>query len=185
MDHDHVPALTALLYLGPLTMLLLVLMQAAAARGWVPAVAALRRLESPPVTTGLASLLLLVAGAIHIGLVPGHLEQPVLAVTFAVAGLACGFLAVAVAASDRWRAPAALLLLALLAAYGWTRVTGSEGVDALGIVAVVIELLGLAALARRAPTGPWTGPRRSQPFAEPEPRPTQDLLPTKDSWNRN
>lgn len=152
MDHDHLPALIALLYLAPLTVLLLALVKIAAARGWAPAVIASRRLETRPVSTGLASLVLLLAGTIHLSLVPGHLEQPVLAASFAAAGIASGFLALALLMSERWRAPAALLLLAVLAAYGWTRIAGFEAVDSLGIATCAMELLGLAALAYPAGT---------------------------------
>lgn len=204
MDHDHVPALIALLYIAPLTVLLLALIQGVATRGWAPAVTASRRLESLPVSTSLASLILLLTGTIHISLVPGHLEQPVLAVSFAAAGIASGFLASALLISYRWRAPAALLLLALLAAYGWTRITGFEGIDVLGLVTGAIEVLGLALLAFPIPisrasrllaswasgeearsSSPWPGPRRSQAFAEPRLQPAQDLLPTRRSRDRS
>lgn len=94
--------------------------------------------------TRLTALLLALAGAIHLALVPGHLEgdRP-LAMMFALDGTA--FLVVAIAAFvwDRWRRVAATLLGATLAVYLFYLGSGREGPDLVGTATYLVELVGL------------------------------------------
>ncbi len=94
--------------------------------------------------TRLTALLLVLAGAVHLALVPGHLEgdRP-LAMAFALDGAA--FLAVGIAAFvwDRWRRVAATLLGATLAAYLFYLGSGREGPDLVGTATYLVELVAL------------------------------------------
>ena len=145
MDHDHLPALSALLFSAPVAMIALAGLSLAAARGSFTARVALERASATPSTTKLAALLLMFAGAIHLGLVPGHLDEHGLAAAFAIAG--AGLLVLAAAALlrlSRWRPLAAASLLGVLVAYAATRIAGPEQVDALGIATASVELVALA-----------------------------------------
>lgn len=150
MDHDHLPALAALLYLAPVLVLLVAATQLLASRGWEPARAALRRSARAGATELSSAGLLVVAAGIHAGLVPGHLDEPVLAVAFVAAAVALTGAAVAAAlVLPGWRPLSAALLVAVLASYAATRLAGLEGVDALGVATSIIELACLALVIRR------------------------------------
>ncbi len=94
--------------------------------------------------TRLAALLLVLAGAVHLALVPGHLAgNRLLAMEFALDGAA--FLAVGIAAFvwDRWRRVAATFLGATLAAYLFYLGSGREGPDLVGTATYLVELVAL------------------------------------------
>lgn len=162
MNHDHLPALFALLAAAPVAVLAQAALQAGAVRGWSPATLVLRRAAGTPPAGKLAALLLGLAGVIHVGLVAGHLEEPLLALSFLAAGvgLAGGAFAAALQL-PHWRALAAAGLTGVLMAYAATRLAGVEGLDALGIGTVGVELMALAVVAgmgawHRGPGG-WHG----------------------------
>lgn len=150
MDHDHLPALTALLYLAPLVVLVVAATQLLAARGWEPARAVLRRSARAGGAELSSAGLLMIAAGIHAGLVPGHLDEPVLAVAFVAAAVALtGAAAAAVLVLPGWRPLSAALLVAVLASYAATRLAGLEGVDALGVATSILELACLALVIGR------------------------------------
>jgi hypothetical protein len=101
-----------------------------------------RGYEDAPPLTRVTAFLLVVAGAIHLALVPGHVAHP-LAWLFALNGVA--FLGVGIAAfvAGRWRPWAAALLVATLAAYLFSLGAGLEVADLVGIAAYVTELVAL------------------------------------------
>lgn len=152
MDHDHLPALAVLLYAAPLMLLALGAVDLAAGRGWAPAIAAVRRAAAAPSAARGAAVVLLLAGWIHLGLVPGHRQEPLFALAFVAAGI--GQLAVAASAllAARWWRPAAAAVAAgALAAYLVTRLAGIEGVDALGVATGLLEAGALALAIGRGP----------------------------------
>lgn len=147
LDHDHLPALATLLYGAPLCLLALTAVDAAAGRGWPPAVAAVRRAALAPGRARAAALLLLLAGFIHLGLVPGHSSEPLFALSFVAASLALlGAAASAWLTAPWWRAAAILVAGSVLGAYALTRAAGIEGIDALGVATGLLEA-GVLALA--------------------------------------
>ena len=151
MDHDHLPALSALLFSAPLAVLALAGTRLAADRGSSPARLAIERAAATSPAAKLFALAMLAAGAIHLGLVPGHLEEPVLATSFAGAGIAMvGLAAAALLRMPHWRPLAAAALVGVLAAYSASRLAGLEGVDVLGVATAGLELvaLGLAVSGR-------------------------------------
>lgn len=131
MDHDHLPALTFLMFAAPLAVLALAIMRPSGKHG------------SRDEIVGLG---LFIAGVIHVGLVPGHVDEPLLAASLGLAGGAMLILAVATVTTSWWRTPSALCLGFVLAAYVATRITGFEGLDALGVATCAIEVLSLALL---------------------------------------
>ena len=150
MDHDHLPALSALLFAAPVAVLALAGLWLAAARGSSTARTALERAAATPPTGKFAALLLMFAGTIHIGLVPGHLGEPVLAAAFAAAGAGMlGLAAIALLRVSHWRPPAAAALLGVLVAYAVTRIAGPEQVDVLGVATVAVEIAALALIVSR------------------------------------
>ena len=183
MDHDHLPALTALLYAAPALMLALAGLEVSAGRGWPPAAALRTRIEMAPGEARVAALLMVLAGAVHLGLVPGHLGDPVYVASFAASGLALPLLALAYVADARWRPHAALVLAGVIFAYGLTRVAGLEGIDALGVATAAVELAALGLIlnsgvakgycpedgGQRPEAAPEAGDAR--PFRQPAARP--------------
>ncbi len=132
MDHDHLPALTLLMFAAPVAVLALAIM---------------RRSGKPAGSRDeIVALGLFIAGVIHVGLVPGHVDEPLLAASLGLAGGAMLILAVATVTTSWWRRPSALCLGSVLAAYVATRITGFEGLDALGVATCAIEALALALL---------------------------------------
>ena len=147
MDHDHLPALTALLFAAPLAFLALAGAQLAARLGYGPAGRALARASDAPAPARLAALLLLIGGAVHAGLVPGHADEPVFAVAFAAAAVTLVAVAgAAIVALPWWRPVAAALMVALPVSYLATRLAGVEGTDALGVSTAIVEVAALAAV---------------------------------------
>lgn len=155
MDHDHLPALSALLFSAPLVVLALAGVQVAAGRGSARARLALDRAAATPVAGKLVALAVGAAGAIHLGLPFGHLEEPVLAASFAAAGVAMAGLAVsALLRLPHWRPLAAATLAGVLAAYSASRLAGLEGVDALGVATAALELVALGLVVSPRTQGP-------------------------------
>ena len=149
MDHDHLPALSALLFAAPLTVLALGGMQVAAARGSQTASVALERVASAPGRNRLVALLVMMSGVVHLGLVAGHLDEPLLTASFVVAGVGLvGLALAAVLELPRWRLLTGVLVGAILIAYLVTRVSGGEGVDGLGVATAALEFAALALVAR-------------------------------------
>ena len=135
MDHDHLPALTALMFAAPFAVLALALLRPSLDR---------RTLADQVVALGL-----FIAGVIHLGLIPGHADEPWLAASFAVAGAAMVTLAFAALTTSWWRMPAAACLVSVPAAYVATRLAGLEGIDVLGLATCGIEVLALTLLVTR------------------------------------
>jgi len=123
---------------------------------WLPAALAIvrripgvgerwRRLD--PMTQG-ALLLMAVAAAVHLALIPAHARDPLTAVLFALdaAGLVivggAGLLGV-----RGWRAAASLLLIGAVGAYAFYVATGREVLDLTGIATKVAELAAVELLA--------------------------------------
>ena len=145
MDHDHLPALTMLMFAAPVAVLALAVIRPSGPRAGS--------------RDDVVALGLFIAGVIHVGLVPGHVDEPLLATSLALAGAAMLILAVATVTSSRWRTPSAVCLASVLAAYVGTRIAGFEGVDALGVATCAIEALSLALLVL---------PRRREPDQKTE-----------------
>ena len=145
MEHDHLPGLMALLLTAPLAVLTLGGTQLAANLRFAPATWALARASAAPASARLASLLLLLAGAVHAGLIPGHLEEPMFAVAFLAAAVTMVGAAVgALITAPWWKPVSAGLLLAALAVYVATRIAGIEAVDSLGVATTIVEVTALA-----------------------------------------
>jgi hypothetical protein len=102
--------------------------------------------DSPPLIRVTAFLLVLV-GAIHLTLVPGHLGLDAgLALLFALDGVAFLATGIVVFVAERWRAWAAALLVATLAAYLFWLGAGREETDLVGATTYVIELVSLGVI---------------------------------------
>jgi len=92
-------------------------------------------------------LLMAVAAAVHLALIPAHAADPITAVLFALD--ACGLIAVGVAGLlgiRGWRVAATLLLLGAVGAYAAYVVTGREVLDLTGIATKVDELAAVELL---------------------------------------
>ena len=149
MDHDHLPALAALLFSAPLAVLALAGAQLAAVRGSSAARLAVERAAATSPAGKLLALVVMAAAVIHLGLVFGHLEEPVLAASFAGAGIAMvGLAGAALLRVPQWRPMAAAALAGVLAAYSVSRLAGPEGIDVLGVAAAGLELVALALVVR-------------------------------------
>ena len=84
------------------------------------------------------------SAVIHVWLVPQHVEEPLLAVSFGAATVAAAALAYLVARGRKYAIRAsAVLLAALLVAYPVVHVLTSEHVDALDVATKLAEALGL------------------------------------------
>ena len=118
-----------------------------------------RAYGATPSTTKLAAVLMLLSGAIHLALVPGH--DGITGVLFAIDGL--GFVALAFAAFvSAWsRRPAVLWLVATIVAYIVWVVAGWETPDQIGIACKLIELVALGLLLRLANPTRHSWPRRA------------------------
>lgn len=136
MDHDHLPALTMLMFAAPIAVLAIAVVRPSG--------------ERTASRDHIVALGLFVAGVIHVGLVPGHADEPWLAASLGLAGAAMLILAIASLNTSWWRVPAAVCLGSVLAAYVATRVAGLEDIDALGVATCAIELLCLALLTQRS-----------------------------------
>src|SRR5690242_6543497 len=117
MDHDHAPALTFLLFGAPMVVIVIALLELAARSGSSAARTAMQRLDHATGRTQATAICLLMAGLIHLGLVPGHADDPLLASSFLAAGVALPALAAAAFTTAPWRIPAAAVLVGVLVAY--------------------------------------------------------------------
>lgn len=103
-----------------------------------------------------ATVLLVVAAAVHLALPLGHTPGPVLTIGFLASGAAYGWLAMRVRPGRRWRTTAALLVVATLVGYVSVVTTGGEEADQVGLATALVELmiLGLALVPVREPGRP-------------------------------
>lgn len=146
MYGDHGGAIVALLYLPVVLVgLALAVDRAAAARSAL----ARRNIDGFAATGGtrrILVLLLAMTAAVHLGLIPGHVDEDrVLAALFALDFVALA--GVALAGFDArvplWRAAVTVLLVANLVAYAGYVAAGIETVDAIGIATKAIEVAAL------------------------------------------
>jgi len=101
-----------------------------------------------------ASVLLAVSGAVHLGLITTHLNEPVTALLFFCNGT--GYLALSQAFTWRWWRPAAAALLtATLIGYLSWIVLGLDSPDQVAVATKLVELiaLGLVLIPARAEAG--------------------------------
>jgi hypothetical protein len=155
---DHAAALLVPLVLPLAIWLLLGAARLASGANLGIARSFIRGYEDSPPLTRVTAFLLVLAGAIHLVLVPGHLGQDAgLAFLFDLDGVA--FLGAGIAAfvADRWRAPAAALLVATLAAYVFWLGAGREQADLVGATTYVVELIALGVIWIAPETTPARG----------------------------
>jgi len=114
--------------------------------------------DTAPSITKLAAALMLLTGAIHLALVPGH--EGITGMLFVIDGL--GFIGFAIAAftTTWWRRPAVAWLVATIVAYLVWVIAGWETPDQVGIACKLIELVALGLLMRLANPTRRTWPRR-------------------------
>ncbi len=137
---DHAPGLIAGLAMLPIALVALFLRPS---RHRVPG------------TVQAASVLMAVAGAIHLGLVPSHLEEPVTAVLFVMNGIA--YMTLSLAFTWRWwRAASFALLTATLLGYLGYIAMGLDQPDQVALTTKLIELtaLGLVIVPVRGRAAP-------------------------------
>lgn len=144
---DHAPGLVAGLVMLPIAVAALLLR---------------RSRHRVPGTVQMAAVLMAVAGAIHIGLVPSHLEETITAMLFVLNGLA--YLGLSFAFTWRWwRVASSSLLTATLLGYLGYIALGLDQPDQVALTTKLIELtaLGLVvvpvrgAMAPRDPAAHW------------------------------
>jgi hypothetical protein len=104
--------------------------------------------DTAPSMTKLAAALMLLSGAIHLALVPGH--EGITGVLFVIDGLGFVGLAIAAFVTTWWRRPAALWLTATIVAYIVWVVAGWETPDQIGVACKLIELVALGLVMRLA-----------------------------------
>jgi len=155
---DHGPALSAAIVLLAFGLVFLRLLRFLAGRqaGW--AVRFLEGFDAASPMAKLAAALMLVSGAIHLALVPGH--DGITGILFIVDGLGFIALALGVFVTTWWRRPAAIWLSATIVAYLVWVIAGWEAPDQVGIACKLIELvaLGLVMRLKNATHAAW--PRR-------------------------
>lgn len=162
--HEHDPALLALLYL-PILVFTFMLAVEMGHQGGVAVASRMRsgyqRLAAP---AQFALLLIAVAAAIHLALIPVHwAEDRSRAILFIADSFALLAVAVGAFVSSRWATPARLLLAANVLAYAFYVLTGREGLDAIGIFTQVVEFSALVLVL--------VGHRAEQPSTIPGSRP--------------
>jgi hypothetical protein len=98
-----------------------------------------------PLLVRVVAVLMLLAGVSHLLLVPAHLDvNPTLALLFELNGIAYAALAASAFVWRRWRLAAGLLSLATLASYLDFLIAGREGLDEVGLLCYLLELVILA-----------------------------------------
>src|SRR5207249_6430860 len=113
----------------------------------LPVALALVRLSAPhrrlPITTQIAVVLMAITGAIHLALIPNHLEtDPITSGLFFFNGVA--FIALAVLVERRWwRLESSALIVRTVLGYLVYVVAGLEGPDQVGLATKLIELTAL------------------------------------------
>ena len=165
---EHAIAIGALLVLPLVLVMAVALVQALAGHSRL-----LARLSDGIASTSpaglLAVLLMLVAAAIHLVLIPGHLEEdPIRAALFAVNGVAFITASIALLATGRWLRAAAALGLLTIATYAFYVVTGREDMDLIGLFTKAVEVGAVAILAGmiQRPTGARTSTENNTPAAQ-------------------
>ena len=124
---DHAPGLIAGLVMLPIALVALLLR---------------RSRHRVPGTVQGASVLMAIAGAIHLGLVPSHLEEPVTAALFIVDGIS--YIALAQAFTWRWwRLASFALITATLLGYLGYIALGLDQPDQVALTTKLIELTAL------------------------------------------
>ncbi len=124
---DHAPGLVAGLVMLPLALVALFLR---------------RSRHRVPGTVQAASVMMAVAGAIHLGLVPSHLGEPVTAVLFVLNGTA--YIALSQAFTWRhWRLASAALITATLLGYLLWIALGLDQPDQVALTTKILELTAL------------------------------------------
>ncbi len=108
--------------------------------------------------TKVVAALMVVSGAIHLALVPGH--EGITGILFVIDGV--GFMALAIAAflTTWWRRVAAFWLSATIVAYIVWIMAGWETPDQVGIACKLVELIALGLVMRMAQPRRKTWPRR-------------------------
>lgn len=154
----HSPALTAavLQLLFILAFMRLVRFIAGRGPGW--AVGVITVFDAAPMLTKVAAALMLMSGAIHLALVPGH--SGITGMLFVLDGLGFVGLALAAFVTSWWRRPAIFWLLATIVAYIVWIAAGWEAPDQVGIACKLIELIALGLILRLARPMRHTWPRR-------------------------
>ena len=127
-------------------------------RGVVSAAGWIATIDDAPGMTRVIAALMLVSGAIHLALVPGH--GGMTGILFVIDGV--GFMALAVAAflTTWWRRIAAFWLSATIIAYIVWVIAGWERPDQVGIACKLIELIALGLVMRLGQPMRHTWPRR-------------------------
>jgi hypothetical protein len=143
---DHAPALGAAIVLLGFLWVFLTTLRLLGRRGspWASQVVA--PFDRAQAATKLAALLMLLSGAIHLALVPGH--DGITGILFIIDGV--GFIGLGIAAvlTTWWRSPAILWLSATIVAYVIWVVAGWETPDQVGIACKLIELVALGLVLR-------------------------------------
>ncbi|HVH66077.1 MAG TPA: hypothetical protein VM674_08575 [Candidatus Acidoferrum sp.] len=115
-------------------------------------------IDASPALTRIVALLMLVSGALHLALVPGH--EWITGFLFIIDGV--GFIGLAIAAflTTWWRRAAALWLSATIVAYIVWVIAGWETPDEVGIACKLVELIALGLVMRLAVPKRHSWPRR-------------------------
>jgi hypothetical protein len=141
---EHVLGLFAPFLLPAAIWLFLRFVRGRADGGQTGAVRWLAGYDAATPTQKAASLALLVAGAVHLGLVPGHwAEARGLAVLFLLNAVCFAIAGVAVFHERWWRPFAIVLIVATLLAYIQQIGAGKEMLDQVGVLTLLDELLAL------------------------------------------
>ena len=155
---DHAPALSAAILLLAFSLVFVRLLRFLAGReaGW--AVRFLEGFNAASPMAKLAAALMLVSGAVHLALVPGH--EGITGLLFIIDGLGFIALALGVFTTTWWRRPAALWLSATIVAYLVWVMAGWEAPDQVGIACKLIELVALGLVMRLKNPARTAWPRR-------------------------
>jgi hypothetical protein len=165
VDLGHLPGLYMLVPTAATVLLLPAAMHAWAVEGNPLAVRWMEGYRRAPATTKLAAILILITGAVHLGLFPGWLsDAPVTGLLFLGDGIALCGLAAACFTWKRWRLAAGGLLAANIVGYIVYLAAGLEVKDDLGTATKLVELTALALVllpsmerGQAGRIGPWVG----------------------------
>jgi hypothetical protein len=155
---DHVTGVVFALLAPAAVWALFAWMRDRAAAGHLRPARFLERYESTPPTARMIAVLLVISGAIHLGLVADHWDVARwTAVLFGIDGLLLLAAAWSVLYIRRWRFPTALLLVAGLVAYWGYIASAKEEPDQLGLFSKLLEIvaLGLLILPSRVSVKRW------------------------------
>lgn len=149
---EHVLGLLAPLALPVAIWLVLAWMRGRTEGGSNVARRFMRRYDASSTAEKLAACLLLVAGAVHLGLAPGHWSADHTLAELFLVNAVCFFIVGAGVFIESWWRPAAIVLVVLtLLAYVSQIAAMKEGVDQVGVLTLLVEVaaLGLAAMPER------------------------------------